>query len=75
MVMSVLPSLCQHPSRSLGCWLAPALTAEIDQGFDMDVAATGVVAARLAEPGGWVLLRAGHPADCVALLDRIVVAL
>jgi hypothetical protein len=51
-----------------------ALTSEIDQGFDMDVAATHVVAARLAEPGGWVLQRAGHPADCVTLLDRIVEA-
>jgi hypothetical protein len=48
------------------------LSTEIDQGFDMDIAATRVVAARLAEPGGWVLGRAGHPADCVALLDRIV---
>jgi hypothetical protein len=51
-----------------------ALTSQIDQGFDMDVAATRVVAARLAEPGGWVLRRVGHPAECVALLDRIAEA-
>ncbi len=49
-----------------------ALTSEIDQGFDIDIAATRLVAGRLAERGGWVLRRGGHPAECVALLDRIV---
>jgi hypothetical protein len=49
-----------------------ALTSEVEQGFDMDVAATRVAAARLAEPGGWVLRRGGHPVECVALLDRVV---
>jgi len=51
-----------------------ALTLEIEQGFDMDLAATRVLAAKLAARGGWVLRRGGHPVECVTLLDRIVEA-